>query len=227
MITMKEKNKNTKKNTKKSTKKIQKSKLNSFSVQLGLLDYANPILYSITIITIMCHTPFNILLLIGAIISIFFGLLIPTGKVLVGLKKIKFKMPVSLVFLVNAGILLSGITFLKYAIDLKTYLAIFVFLLTIIFLFLLYKMGKKINTIAVLTGAFGYLMLYTALIAISLKQGLILPIVLYVIAIILFVLLCLIGIKADLKKPLVHWIIEISNVICQLLVAIGTLILFL
>ena len=152
MITMKEKNKNTKKNTKKSTKKIQKSKLNSFSVQLGLLDYANPILYSITIITIMCHTPFNILLLIGAIISIFFGLLIPTGKVLVGLKKIKFKMPVSLVFLVNAGILLSGITFLKYAIDLKTYLAIFVFLLTIIFLFLLYKMGKKINTIAVLTG---------------------------------------------------------------------------
>ena len=167
------------------------------------------------------------MLLIGAIISIFFGLLIPTGKVLVGLKKIKFKMPVSLVFLVNAGILLSGITFLKYAIDLKTYLAIFVFLLTIIFLFLLYKMGKKINTIAVLTGAFGYFMLYTALIAISLKQGLILPIVLYVIAIILFVLLCLIGIKADLKKPLVHWLIEISNVICQLLVAIGTLILFL
>ena len=47
-----------------------------------------------------------------------------------------------------------------------------------------------------------------------------------VIAILLFVMLCGIGIKADLKNPKVHWVIEISNVLCQLLVAIATLILF-
>ena len=35
-----------------------------------------------------------------------------------------------------------------------------------------------------------------------------------------------IGIKANLKNPKVHWIIEISNVICQFLVAFGTIILF-
>jgi hypothetical protein len=39
-------------------------------------------------------------------------------------------------------------------------------------------------------------------------------------------MLCGIGIKANLKKPKVHWLIEISNVICQGLVAIATLILF-
>ena len=60
-----------------------------FSVPLGLLDYINPILYSITMVTItrklfsvMGH-PSNIIFLIGAIMSVFFGLIIPTGKVLV------------------------------------------------------------------------------------------------------------------------------------------------
>ena len=86
-----------------------------FSVPLGLLDYINPILYSITMVTItgklfseMGH-PINVIFLIGAIISVFFGLIIPTGKVLVGLGIIKFRMPVSLVFSVNTGILISGL----------------------------------------------------------------------------------------------------------------------
>ena len=35
-----------------------------------------------------------------------------------------------------------------------------------------------------------------------------------------------IGIKADLKDPKVHWVIEISNVICQFLVAAATVTLF-
>ena len=136
-------------------------------------------------------------------------------------------MPVSLVFCVNFGILLSGLALLKHVIKLNTLLVLLLFLLVIVFLFLLYKSGKKINTIAVLTGAFGYLMLYTSLIALSIMSSLIAPIVFFALAIVLFILLCLIGIKADLKKPMVHWIIEVSNVICQLLVAIGTLILFL
>ncbi|MBQ5567041.1 MAG: hypothetical protein IIT35_04185, partial [Oscillospiraceae bacterium] len=73
-------------------------RFNRFSVPLGLLDYVNPILYSITMITIIKNIftamgrPFNSLLLIGAVISIFFGLVIPTGKVLVGLGVIQFVM---------------------------------------------------------------------------------------------------------------------------------------
>ena len=211
---------------------MKKEKFNKFSVPLGLLDYVNPIFYSITIITIIKNTfstmeiPFNIILLIGAILSILGGFTIPTGKVLVGLGKIKFKMPVSLVFTVNTGILLSGLMLLKYVLKLKWILLIAIFVVIVAILFMIYKQTKKANTIAVLTGAFGYLSIYISLITLSIKQRVIIPIILYAFAIILFIMLCGIGIKADLKNPKVHWVIEISNVICQMLVAIGTIILF-
>ena len=93
-------------------------------------------------------------------------------------------------------------------------------------LFVIYKKNRKINTIAVLTGAFGYMMVYISLITLSIRRGVLLPIILYAVAILIFVMLCAVGIKANLKKPKVHWFIEISNVICQLLVAVGTIILF-
>ena len=76
---------------------------------LGLLDYGNPVFYTVTMVTILKNMygvmdrPFNVILLMGAIISIFFGLVIPTGKVIVGLGLIEFKMPVSLVACVNTG----------------------------------------------------------------------------------------------------------------------------
>jgi hypothetical protein len=65
-----------------------------------------------------------------------------------------------------------------------------------------------------------------SLITLSVKTGAVLPIVFYAVAILLFVMLCGIGIKADLKNPKVHWVIEISNVVCQLLVSIATVVLF-
>ena len=207
-------------------------KFNSFSVPLGLLDYINPILYSITMITIIKNLyavmkqPFNVIFVIGAVISIFFGFIIPTGKVLVGLGVVKFRMPVTLVFCVNTGILISGIMLLRHVMNLN--LAVFISLAAVIIacLAMLYKKSKKPNTIAVLTGAFGYLLLYTSLITLSIRRSAVLPIVLYALAILLFVILCGIGIKADLKNPKVHWVIEVSNVLCQLLVAISTIILF-
>ena len=205
---------------------MKKDKFNKFSVPLGLLDYINPILYSITIITIIKNTPYNLILLIGAIISIFFGFIIPTGKVIVGLGIIKFRMPVSLVFCVNTGILLSGLMILRYVMNLELIPLLIIISIILILLVMLYIKSKKINTIAVLTGAFGYLLIYTSLITLSIKTQIILPIILYAFAIILFIMLCGIGIKANLKKPKVHWVIEISNVLCQLLVAIATLILF-
>ena len=205
-------------------------KLNKFSVSLGLLDYINPILYTITIITIInnisLNSPYKTFLLIGGIISIIFGFIIPTGKVIVGLGIIKFRMPVSLVFCVNSGIFLSGLMLLKYVFNINKLLLIFVLLSIIIILLIIYFKSKKINTIAVLIGAFGYLMLYTSLITISIRNNYILPIILYGLAILLFIMLCGIGIKANLKNPKVHWLIEISNVICQLLVAISTVIIF-
>ena len=203
-----------------------------FSVPLGLLDYINPILYSITMVTItrklfsvMGH-PCNVIFLIGAIISVFCGLIIPTGKVLVGLGVIKFRMPVSLVFSVNTGILISGLMLLNFVMDLQPVLLALLILGIVAVLVLMYKKSGKVNTIAVLTGAAGYLLLYISLIILSIRKPAALLIIMYAIAILLFVMLCGIGIKANLKNPKVHWIIEISNALCQLLVAAATILLF-
>ena len=211
---------------------MKKDKLNKFSVPLGLLDYINPIFYTITMVVLISNnysimeTPYNVILLIGAIISILFGFIIPTGKVLVGLGVIKFKMPVSLVFCVNFGILLSGLMLLKYIMGISLGILIAIALFIILVLVLVYLKSKKINTIAVLTGAFGYLLLYISLITLAIRNNVVLPILFYGIAILLFLMLCGIGIKADLKNPKVHWVIEVSNVLCQGLVALATVILF-
>ena len=210
--------------------KNKKDKFNKFSVPLGLLDYINPIFYTITIVTIInnihLESPYNIILLIGAIISIIFGFIIPTGKVIVGLGLIEFRMPVSLVFCVNSGIFLSGLMLLKYIFNINLYFLLLISIVIITLLLITFLKSKKINTIAVLTGAFGYLMLYISLITFSIRNNLIVPIILYGVAILLFIVLCGIGIKANLKNPKVHWVIEISNVLCQFLVAAATLILF-
>ena len=211
---------------------MKKDKLNRFSVSLGLLDYVNPIFYAITIYTIISNiypsmqAPYNYILIIGAIISLFFGFIIPTGKVMVGLGIIKFRMPVSLVFCVNSGILLSGLMLLKYVMNISLTTLIVIAAFIIITLIWIYLKSKKINTIAVLTWAFWYLLMYISLITLAIKNNIVLPVILYGIAILLFVMLCGIGIKADLKNPKVHWVIEISNVVCQGLVAFATIILF-
>ena len=207
-------------------------KFTTFSVPLGLLDYVNPILYTVTMVTIIrnlyseMESPFNTILLAGAVISIFFGLVIPTGKVIVGIGIIKFRMPVSLVFCVNTGILISGLMLLKYVMELNTAVMAMMTAVIVVLLILIYSKNKKINTVAVLTGAAGYLLIYTSLITLSVRTGKTVPVIMYGTAIMLFLMLVGIGIKADLKNPKVHWVIEISNVICQLLVAIATLILF-
>ena len=211
---------------------MKSDKLNSFSVPLGLLDYINPILYSITMVTIIKNTydimdsPYNIILLIGAIISITFGFIIPTGKVIVGLGLIKFRMPVSIVACVNTGILLSGLMLLKFVFNLNLKILLAIIIAIILLLLLIFLKRKKINTIAVLAGAFGYLSIYISLITCSVRNNLVIPIILYAFAILLFVILCGIGIKGNLKNPKVHWIIESSNVVCQLLVTLGTVLLF-
>ena len=202
-----------------------------FSVALGLFDYINPILYGVTVITIMIKmfgimsTPTYILFAVGAVVSLIFGLSIPTVKLIVGLGKMQFKMPVNLVSFVNTGILLSGIALVYHVVGVKLPAMIIVLLCAAGFIgFLWYKTGK-FNTVAVLIGAVGYLMIYASLIALSIRNGVILPIILYALAICLFVFLCLVGILSNLKNAKVHWTIEISNVICQCSVALATVLL--
>ena len=209
-----------------------KKKFESFSVPLGLLDYGNPVFYTVTMVTILKNMygvmdrPFNVILLMGAIISIFFGLVIPTGKVIIGLGLIEFRMPVSLVACVNTGILISGLMMLRHVLELSLPALLIILLVAAAALYLIYTKSKKFNTVAVMTGAIGYMLLYVSLIILSIEKDIFLPILFYVLAIFFFFMLCGIGIKADLKNPKVHWVIEVSNVMCQFLVAVGTVILF-
>ena len=92
-------------------------------------------------------------------------------------------------------------------------------------IFFLWQKTGKFNTAAVLIGAVGYLMLYASLITLSLRAGRTVPVFLYALAISLFVFLCLVGILPNLKDAKVHWVIEISNVVCQLSVAVATILL--
>lgn len=206
--------------------------IGKFSVALGLFDYINPVLYGITVITIVINMfgvmsmPTFILFALGAVVSLIFGLSIPTVKLIVGLGKMQFKMPVNLVSFVNTGILLSGIALLSHVAALKPLILALVLVLSAVIIgYLWYKTGK-FNTVAVLIGAVGYLMIYISMIMLSIRNGVIAPIVLYALAICLFVFLCLVGILANLKNAKVHWVIEISNVICQFSVALATVILF-
>ena len=203
-----------------------------FTVGLGLFDYINPILYGVTSITIITHlhgamsTPLFWLYAVGAVLSLIFGLAIPTVKLIVGLGKMQFKMPVNLVSYVNTGILFSGIALASYVVKMELPALIAVLLCAAGIIAYLWRKTGKFNTAAVLIGAVGYLMIYISLIVLSVRAKMVLPIVLYVLAICLFVFLCLVGILSNLKNAKVHWTIEISNVLCQLSVALATVILF-
>ena len=214
-----------------SGKENESGIIGHFSVALGLFDYINPIFYGVTVITILIKmfgvmsTPTYVLFAVGAVISLIFGLSIPTVKLIVGLGKMQFKMPVNLVSFVNTGILLSGIALVSHVVGVKPLTLILVLLCSAgIIGFLWYKTGK-FNTVAVLIGAVGYLMIYASLITLSFRNGVILPLILYALAICLFVFLCFVGILSNLKNAKVHWVIEISNVVCQFSVALATVIL--
>lgn len=211
---------------------MPEEKFNKFSVPLGLLDYVNPVLYTTTMITIIRNIgykmiyPFNHYLFYGVVISAIFGFIIPTGKVLVGLGVVKFSMPVGLVLGTNIGILISGLTLIHYALKMSVQTLGIIILVILAFLIFIYFKTKKFNTVAVLTGAIGYMFIYISLIIMAVRKEMIIPIILYGMAISLFVTLCAIGIKSNLKNPKVHWAIEIMNVLCQFLVCISTFILF-
>ncbi|MBE5996337.1 MAG: hypothetical protein E7240_03155 [Lachnospiraceae bacterium] len=213
-------------------KKNKPAKMTTFSVPLGLLDYINPICYSVTVYTLAKNmktamgSPWYTVFMIGAILSLVFGFVIPTGKLIVGLGIIKFVMPVILVFLVNTGILIAGTTLFKTVMGLSDIVFGVIIAVVLVLLAMIYRKSKKFNTVAVLIGAAGYVLIYTSLITMSIRSGRPLVIFLFALAICLFVFLCTVGIKANLYDPKVHWVIEGCNVVCQFAVALGTVLLF-
>ena len=205
-----------------------------FSVALGLFDYINPVFYTVTSLMILFHagkalglsTPGLAVYALGAFVSLLFGFTIPTVKLMVGLGKMKFKMPVNLVFYVNTGILVSGLVLIKAVMKMSVPRFLILIAAVICVLLLVLLKTKKPNSAAVLTGAFGYMMIYVSLISHALSKGITVCAVLYAAAICLFMFLCMVGMRWNLKDARVHWVIEICNVICQGAVALSTVLLF-
>lgn len=210
----------------------KKDPKDNFSVALGLFDYINPACYSVTSICLLINmynkmnTTLYVFYILGVITSLIFGFTIPTVKLLVGLGKFEFKMPVNLVFYVNSGILLSSISVFCHINKFNLFVYFTILVLSIIALFFIYRKVKKFNTIAVLTGFIGYLLMYIALISLAVNLDLVRCIVLYGVAVCFFVFLVILGITANLKDARVHWVIETCNVLCQFFVALSTVLLF-
>ena len=210
----------------------RKTSNSKFSVALGLFDYINPIFYAVTSITIIInlyHTMDKglfIVMLAGCMLSMIFGLSIPTLKLIVGLGKIKFKMPVNLVFCVNCGLFITGLALFKYIFSINYLIMLAIIIISLFVLTMIYLKTKKFNTIAVLIGLVGYGFIHASLIMLATKIGYIVPIILYAIAVLLQIFLVLIGCFSDLNLPRVHWTLEITNVMCQGIVAISTILLF-
>jgi len=206
-------------------------KMNEFSVALGLLDYINPIFYAVTSMILIHNmktmSPMHFMMLCAGIgISLIGGFIIPTGKLLVGLGRMKFRMPVSIVFCVNSGILLTGLALFSHIAHLEKATLFMMMAAVAAFLLVVILATHKVNTAAVLCGAGGYLLIYISLILTALSVHMNIPVYLYLMAIGLFVFLCYIGIKANLYDARIHWVIEICNVMCQGLVALATFVLF-
>ena len=160
-----------------------------FSVALGLTDYGNPILYTVTCVTLLVHMkelmplPWAILWGLGALVSLAFGFTIPTVKLLIGLGKMQFSLPVNLVTYVKSGIFCYGIALMVNMLQLRPLTVLLIALPAALFLGAVYVTTKKFNNVAVLIGAIGYLLIYTALITRAVTVGKTLSLVLYCMAV--------------------------------------------
>jgi len=210
--------------------------LTTFSVLLGLTDYVNPIFYTFFFITMMKGlkeksnpTMFNIFR-VGAIISLVGGYFIPTGKVIVGLGLFDFVMPVPVVHLVNTGFLISGVTLFLMCRN-KTYKDLPVvedILLAVAYVaaFVAICVFSKYNTAAVLTGVVGIVLIYVSMVIMSIRSHKVLPMILAILSFFLTFFLAGVGTKADLYSPAVHWVIELTNIVCQCSLFISAKLLF-
>lgn len=208
----------------------------SFSLLLGLTDFVNPIFYTLFFITILKKlkdtTNKNMykIFKIGALISLIGGYIIPTGKVIVGLGLIDFVMPVPIVHIVNTGFLISGVTLFLICLN-KTYKNLInwiglVLIIAYIAGFALISIFSKYNTAAVITGVIGIFLIYISMIIMSKRKRKIISMILAIFSFIITIFLAGVGIKADLYSPTVHWIIELTNIICQCSLFLSAKLLF-
>jgi len=206
------------------------SQKKGFNVALGLVDYVNPLTYSINTFLILSgarHLMGPVQFwgyLIGIIISLIIGIVIPTGKLLVGMGKIEFRLPYALFFIVNLGIMLTGVSLFAAVAGTKALIIALVIILVIIFG--LWAMTKKFNSAIMFTGTLGYTLIYISLIMLALRAGKILPMIMFILCWCIMMGIIVMSMKVDLTNPKWHWPIEGGNIGTQIILMIGLIVLF-
>lgn len=200
---------------------------------LGLLDYLNPICY--TIFTIIGFRYFRKIMkpvffyvyLVGAIISLIGGFFIPTIKTLIGLGVMEWSLPVSKVIIANTGFLISGPMLFIGTLKANRIEASSDKSVKMLSLAPLAVNLKFLNNFIVGFGALGMIMIYItcAKLAIEKKR--------YCAAVTIAISLCgtlfeafYSNSGADLNSPAVHLVIEVGAVITHLLLVVSAYLLF-
>ena len=199
-----------------------------FSLAMGLFDFINPIMYaSFFIYTLPKIRPYLIkwvymVYLAGGILSLTAGILIPTTKCIVGLGLMTFELPVKIVAFVNTGFILSGFSVFfgtlkkfrnseaKKAVKLRSIINPY----------------SLLNSIVVLGGAVGLVLVYISYIKIALERKRKAGCYVLCYSLVMTLANSFVGAAMDTSASWVHWLIEVIAVSAHTCLFVGGLLIF-
>ena len=208
-----------------------------FSIWLGLMDFLNPIIYTLFFVTLLrglkarnADPGMIKVLTFGAILSLTAGYIIALGKTIVGLGLIKFTLPVPLFYATDIGFLISGVTMLLIYKN-KTYKGLpawvkIVVPVLFIALSVFVCVSQGANAGAQLTAAIGTFLIYGTMIAFAAREKNWLAMVLAIIPILTTAALIPYSASVDLTDPATHWVIEPTNIAGQLALWLSAVVFF-
>lgn len=208
-----------------------------FSIGLGLLDCINPILYTLFFINIIkgltakkADEDMIKVLKTGAAMSLTAGYMIAFGKVLVGFNLFSFFLPIPLLYIVDTGFLVTGVTlFLIYKKKTyKTLPSVIKISVPVAFAaaFIFTCISGGANAGAELIAATGAILTYATVAAMAAKEKKRLPMVLALAPIITTALLVPYSMSVNLNEAAPHWVIEAVNIAGLALLYLGSVLLF-
>ena len=208
-----------------------------FSIWLGLMDFLNPIIYTLFFVTLLkglkarnADPGMIKVLTFGAILSLTAGYIIAAGKTIVGLGLIDFTLPVPLFYATDIGFLISGVTMLLIYKN-KTYAGLplwvkIVVPVLFIALSVFVCVSQGANSGAQLTAAIGTFLIYGTMIAFAVREKNWLAMALAIVPIITTAALIPYSASVDLTDPATHWVIEPTNIVGQIALWLSAVVLF-
>jgi len=199
-----------------------------FSVWLGLTDYVNPIFQALTMVCLiiflrgLVSRQRYILVIIGEALAIASGFIIPTTKVIVGLRQIELPMNflVNFVLMTDIGLFISGSTLLSSFFKKKLHYILYFGIAAIVTILAFTKSG--LNSGAVVIGLFGLFALDAAIFLFGKTRKRPLAMILVCVSFAITISLGFVGMTGNLKDSRIHWIIEVCNGFGQLCLFLAT-----